>query len=90
LKLEVQEVAHDTGADLSSISPINILPLLETANGTIAFSSSIVRYLGSISQNQLYGGENAHNQALVDQWLDIINCDFEPAVAAISVVKDGR
>lgn len=40
--------------------------------------------------NQLYGGENLHHRALVDQWLDITTCDFESAVAAVAIARDGR
>lgn len=40
--------------------------------------------------NQLYGGENVYHRALVDQWLDITTCDFEAAVAAVAIAKEGR
>lgn len=42
------------------------------------------------SQGKLYGGNNVHNQSLVDQWLDITVCDLEAAVAAISVATQGN
>lgn len=40
--------------------------------------------------NQLYGGENVYHRALIDQWLDITTCDFEAAVAAVAIAKEGR
>jgi len=39
--------------------------------------------------NKLYGN-NLHNRALIDQWLDVSACDFEAAVAAVSIAKDGK
>lgn len=41
------------------------------------------------TQGKLYG-DNLHNQALVDQWLDVSACDFEAAVAAVVVARDGK
>ena len=38
----------------------------------------------------MYGGDNLHNKALIDQWLDVIACDFEAAIAAIIVARDGK
>jgi elongation factor 1-beta len=90
LKLEVAEVAHDANADLTAISVFNTLPLLETPEGTFFSSNTIIRYLAATAANQLYGGDNLHLRALVDQWLDITTCDFESAVAAVALAKDGR
>lgn len=89
LKIQLEEVAHETTADLSKLSVFNTLPLLETSEGTFFSSNTIVRYLASISENKLYGS-NLHNRALVDQWLDITTCDLEAAVAAVNIAKDGR
>lgn len=41
------------------------------------------------TQGKLYG-QNIHNQTLVDQWLDLATCEFEAAVSAIVVAKDGK
>jgi glutathione S-transferase/translation elongation factor EF-1beta len=90
LKIEVAEVAHDTTADLSKISLFNTLPLLETPEGTFFSSNTIIRYLAASNGNKLYGGDNLYHRALVDQWLDITTCDFETAVAAVAILKDGR
>jgi glutathione S-transferase len=46
--------------------------------------------LAAISENKLYGGNNLHNRALIDQWLDITACDLEATVAAVAIAKDGR
>jgi len=89
LGLNLEEVAHDSTADLSSISPFNTLPLLQTAEGTFFSSNTIVRYLAN-TQGKLYGGKNIHHQSLVDQWLDVIVCDLEAAVAAVSVATHGN
>lgn len=88
LALNLEEVAHDSTADVTTISPFNTLPLLQTTEGTFFSSNTIVRYLAN-SQGKLYGG-NPHNQSLVDQWLDVTVCDLEAAVAAISVATQGK
>lgn len=88
LKVEVQEVKHDAHTDLSGLSPFNTLPLLETSEGTFFSSNTIVRYLAA-SSNQLYGAD-LFQRGLVDQWLDITTCDFEAAVAAVAIAKEGR
>ena len=62
--------------------------MLETKEGTFFSSNTIVRFLASTA-NKLYGN-NLHNRALVDQWLDVSACDFEAAVAAVSIAKDGK
>jgi glutathione S-transferase len=89
LKLEVAEVSHDSNSDLTNISVFNTLPLLETPQGTFFSSNTIIRYLASTAGNQLYGA-SLYQRALVDQWLDITTCDFEAAVAAVAIARDGR
>ena len=85
LGLTLEEVAHDSSADITTISPFNTLPLLQAAEGTFFSSNTIVRYLAN-TQGKLYGGQNVHNNSLVDQWLDVTVCELEAAVAAIAVV----
>ena len=82
-EVKVEEVEHKTGDDVSKISFFNTLPLLETPEGTIFSSNTIARYVASTHKNALYGGDYQHHQALVDQWLDITACDFEPATRTI-------
>lgn len=89
LGLTLEEVAHDSSADITTISPFNTLPLLQTAEGTFFSSNTIVRYLAN-SQGKLYGGNNHHNNSLVDQWLDVTVCELEAAVAAIAVATQGN
>ena len=88
LGLNVEEVAHDSTADLSSISPFNTLPLLQTQQGTFFSSNTIVRFLAN-SQGKLYGTNN-HQHSLVDQWLDVAVCELEAAVAAVAVAAEGK
>ncbi len=66
------------------------MPLLETPDGTFFSTNTIVRYLANTKGGELYGGDNLHNKALVDQWLDVVACDLEAAVAAIIVARDGK
>lgn len=89
LGVNLEEVAHDSTADLSSISPFNTLPLLQTAEGTFFSSNTIVRYLAN-TQGKLYGGQNNFHQSSVDQWLDVTVCELEAAVAAVSIAAEGK
>ncbi len=89
LGVNLEEVAHDSSADVTTISPFNTLPLLQTAEGTFFSSNTIVRYLAN-TQGKLYGGQNHHNSSLVDQWLDVTVIELEPAVAAIAVATQGK
>lgn len=68
---------------------MNTLPVLETPEGTFFSSNTILRYLASTNKKELYGNGNLHNQALIDQWLDITTCDFEPAVRSVSLHQHG-
>lgn len=87
---KVEEVAYKTGDDVSKISFFNTLPLLETPEGTFFSSNTIIRYLASSFKNDLYGGENIHHKGLIDQWLDITACDFEPSVRGITRHQNGE
>jgi elongation factor 1-beta len=89
LKVQVEEVSHDSHADLHAISPFNTLPLLETPEGVFFSSNTIIRFLAASNGNQLYGSD-LFQRAQVDQWLDITTCDFEAAVAAVAIAKEGR
>ena len=89
LGAQVEQVAHEGKADLSKVSVFPLLPLLETAEGSLFSSNTIIRYLAAINENKLYG-TNLHQRALIDQWLDVTTCDFEAAVAAVSAVKEGK
>jgi len=88
LKVQVEEVNHDAHTDLSGLSPFNTLPLLETKEGTFFSSNTIIRYLAA-SSDKLYGSD-LFQRGQVDQWLDITTCDFEAAVAAVAIAKEGR
>ena len=49
-----------------------------------------MRYLASTHKAELYGGENNHMKSLIDQWLDITTCDFEPVISAILYFQQGK
>ena len=63
------------------------LPILETAEGSLHSSNTIIRFLANSTQ-KLYGG-NAHEATLVDQWLDVISFELEPAVGALTTAVEG-
>lgn len=88
--MDLEEVAHDATADLSAVSTFNTLPLLQTPQGSLFSSNTIIRFLAASNGNKLYGGEDLLLRAQIDQWLDITTCDFEAAVAAVAIARDGR
>lgn len=63
------------------------LPVLETPEGALHSSNTIIRFLANSTQ-KLYGA-NAHEASLVDQWLDVTAFDLEPAVAALTSTVEG-
>lgn len=87
---KVEEVAYKTGDDVSKVSVFKTLPLLETPEGTFFSSNTILRYLATAFKKDLYGGDNLHHKALIDQWLDITSCDFEPSVRGINRHVNGE
>lgn len=63
------------------------LPILETPEGAIHSSNTIIRFLAN-STKKLYGS-NIQEASLVDQWLDVTAFDFEPAVATLNNAVEG-
>ena len=39
---------------------------------------------------KLYGKDNLHERALIDQWLDITQCDFDTCSIALNVYLEGK
>lgn len=76
VQAKVEEATYKSGDDVSKISLFNTLPILETSDGNLFSSNSIIRYLASANKPELYGGENFHNRALIDQWLDFTTTEF--------------
>lgn len=64
-----------------------VLPILETSEGVISSSNTIIRHLANTSQ-KLYGS-NIQEASLVDQWLDVIAFDLEPVVGALTTAIEG-
>lgn len=64
--------------------------MLETPEGTFFSSNTIARYLALAHKKDLYGNGNNHSTALIDQWLDLTTCDFEPAVRGITKHQHGE
>ncbi len=85
-----EEVPQEATSDLSKLSPIAILPLLETKEGVFFSSNTIIRFLASTAENKLYGGDNIHFRTLIDQWLDTSACELEAAVTAVHIAKEGK
>lgn len=90
LGLPVIDVPRETFADLRNLSPIPTLPLLETSEGNFTSSNTIIRYLGAKAGYKLYGGDNLYERALIDQWLDLTQCDFDTCAIAINLYLDGK
>lgn len=90
LGLKVEEVPRETFADLRGLSPIPTLPLLETSEGNFSSSNTIIRFLAASSDYRLYAKDNPYQQALIDQWLDLLQCDFDTCSVALNVYLDGK
>ena len=87
---KVEDAVYKVGEDVSKVSFFNTLPLLETPEGTFFSSNTILRYLASTHKAELYGGENNYMKSLIDQWLDLTTCDFEPVISAILYFQQGK
>jgi glutathione S-transferase len=74
---------------LKELSSIPTLPLLSTDEGNFTNSNTIIRYLATKNEYKLYG-ENLHERALIDQWLDLNVCDFDTCVVAVNVYLEGK
>ena len=64
------------------------LPVLETPQGALHSSNTIIRYLANSTQK--FYGKNIHEATLVDQWLDVISFELEPAIAALTHAVEGN
>jgi len=82
--VNVEDKAYEKDADISALSPMGILPLLETPEGNFCSAGTICRYF-ALTSNKLYCGENVWLKGQVDQWMDFSVCEFEPAIAALIV-----
>mmetsp|Transcript_21842 Transcript_21842/g.39819 ORF Transcript_21842/g.39819 Transcript_21842/m.39819 type:complete len:430 (+) Transcript_21842:534-1823(+) len=59
-----------------SISPLKKLPVLETPEGHLSETNSIIRFVARIGSSSLYQGTNAE-LAEIDYWLDLIQTELE-------------
>jgi hypothetical protein len=69
---KVEDAIYKEGEDVKKVSYFNVLPLLETPEGTFFSSNTILRLLATLHKPELYGGEVNHARSLVDMWLDNI------------------
>ena len=51
---------------------------------------TIIRYLGAKAGYKLYGGQNLYEQPLIDQWLNLIQSDFDACAIAINLYLEGK
>lgn len=89
VEAKVEEATYKSGDDVSKVSIFNTLPVLETPDGSFFSSNSILRYLAAVNKPELYGGENLHSRALVDQWLDFTTTEFESSARAVIAHQTG-
>lgn len=90
LGVKVVDVPRETFADLRGLSPMHTLPLLETSEGNFSSSNTIIRYLAAKCDYKLYGKDSLYERALIDQWLDLTQCDFDTCSIALNVYLDGK
>eukprot|EP00298_Acanthocystis_sp_HF-20_P026589 c4384_g1_i1.p1 GENE.c4384_g1_i1~~c4384_g1_i1.p1 ORF type:complete len:219 (-),score=93.35 c4384_g1_i1:11-667(-) len=58
------------------------VPFLETANGNVYETGSILRYIARLRPSTELLGSSLHNQALVDQWIDFSGSEIDNIVQA--------
>ena len=46
--------------------------------------------MAATHKNALYGADNLHHKALIDQWLDFTTTEFEPVARAVLEHKNGE
>lgn len=75
------------GAEHLKRHPLGKVPVLETPEGCIFESLSIIRFLAR-KAGKLYGG-NAAETAQIDQWLEFTNTQLQPYLSAINYTVFG-
>jgi glutathione S-transferase len=68
--------------DFTKKNPLAKIPVLETDKGCIYESNAILKFLGSFSQDQSLLGSSVYENGLVDQFVDYVNFEVEPAANA--------
>ena len=53
-------------------------PLLDTPEGPLFESAAIARYIARLRPEANLSGQNAKEQAEIDQWIDFTNCSIIP------------
>jgi len=83
----VEAPAFNFGTDnktpefLKTKNPLGKVPVLETPDGPVFESNAIVRHVGRLGKNRLYGN-TPYEGALVDQWIDFTANEIELPAAA--------
>lgn len=70
---------NPSSKEVAAKSPMGKVPILETPNGSIFESNSIVRHIARLSKGNLYGS-NEIEASMIDNYLDLAN-DMELPIA---------
>ena len=70
-------------------NPNGKVPLLETEQGQLYESNSIIRYLAQLKPSLNLLGTDLWSQALVNQWLDWSTNELEPPILRLSMTAHG-
>lgn len=65
--------------------PLGKIPVLVTESGPIFESNAILRYIARANRASGLYGENNHQEALVDQWIDFVTTEMEPVFVSLVV-----
>lgn len=77
--VEIQSISETKTEEYLNKNPTGKIPLLETEDGTVFESRSIMRHLVRLSEHKTLMGQNEIEKALINQYIDMIGNILEPA-----------
>ena len=69
--------------------PLGKCPVAKTKEGYLFESNAIARYIARLSKTSNLYGSNDYNTAQIDQWVDFVANELEPAVKVLVGLKSG-
>ena len=77
--VEINTIADTKTEEYLKKNPTGKIPLLETEDGAIFESRTIMRHLARLSEHKTLMGTNEVEKALINQYIDMIGNILEPA-----------
>ena len=69
--------------------PLGKVPIAKTSDGYLFESNAIARYIARTKATNTLYGNSAYNTAQIDQWLDFVSNELEPAVKVLVGLQTG-